>query len=232
MAFCGELFGGWLMAGEVKVEDFEVFRQFRAALLKFAQAADLALSGADSDIQSIRSWLEVEQTTFWVAQRRKRAEAVQQAKDAVRQKKLYKDASGRTPGAVEEEKILGKCMAALEEADRKLEAIKKWMPRLARAADLYKGGVARLHGTVGGDIPRAVALLDRLAESLEQYVQIEAPSMDVTALPEGTGGSVADAAVSGGEMSRAAPLPETPPKSDEPPAHKEKKEGGDVVAGQ
>lgn len=221
------------MAGEVKVEDFEAFRQFRAALLKFAQATDLSLSGADSDIQSLRSWLEVEQTTFWVAQRRKRAELVQQAKDAVRQKKLYKDASGRTPGAVEEEKILAKCMAALEESERKLEAIKKWMPRFARAADLYKGGVARLHGTVGGDIPRAVALLDRLAESLEQYVQIEAPSMDLAGSVDGAGASTP----AGGEMSRGTGVPEMPvaAPANEPAATEEKEkkqEGGDVAHGQ
>jgi hypothetical protein len=164
------------MPDQVKVEDFEVFGQFRVALLKFAQAADHSLTNAESDIARTRSWLEGEQRTFWETQLRKRMEAVTKAKDAVRQKKLYRDAGGRMPSAVEEERALAKCVAAMEEAQRKIEAVRKWVPRLEREASLYRGGVARLSRTVADDIPRGVALLDRLAASLEQYVQLEIPA--------------------------------------------------------
>jgi hypothetical protein len=218
------------MAGEVNVEDFEVFRQFRAALVKFAQAAELALSGADSDIRATQTWLEVEQTTYWVGQRRRRAELVQQARDAVRQKKLYKDASGRTPSAVEEEKALAKAMAALEESERKIEAIKKWMPKLAKANDLYRGGVARLNVTLGAEVPKAVALLDRLAESLESYVQIEAPSFDVM----DTGGEGAMTRGEGAAMDAPPPAPaaEAPAEATPAEAAPAQQEGGHVADGQ
>src|SRR5271154_755102 len=100
------------MSSQVKVEDFEVFRLFRVALLKFAQTAEQALTGADSEISRTFSWLENEQSAFWQGQLRKRKEAVTIAAQNLRQKKLYKDSSGRTPSAVEEEKALAKCMAA------------------------------------------------------------------------------------------------------------------------
>ena len=164
------------MADQVKVEDFEVFSLFRAAMLKFAQAVTQSLSNADSQIARTHSWLEGEQRSYWEGQIRKRQEAVLKAREAVRQKKLYKDSSGHTRTAIEEEKILAQCVAAVEEAQRKLEAIRKWLPRLEKAADLYRSGVSRLSRTVEGDVPRAVALLDRLAVSLEGYVQIEAPA--------------------------------------------------------
>ena len=52
------------MPGQVRVEDFEVFRLFRGALLKFAQAAEQSLSSADAHIASVHSWLESEQMTL------------------------------------------------------------------------------------------------------------------------------------------------------------------------
>ena len=164
------------MSEQVKVEDFEILALFRVALLKFGQAATQSLFNADSQIARTHSWLEGEQTSYWQSQLRKRAEAVTRARDAVRQKKLYKDSSGRIPTAVEEEKALAKCLAALEQAQGKIEAIRKALPKLEKAADLYRSGVARLSTVVSGDIPKAVALLDRLAATLEEYVQIEAPA--------------------------------------------------------
>ena len=168
------------MPEQVKVDDLEVFSRFRVAMLKFAQAASHSLSNADGQIARTHSWLENEQRAFWEGQLRKRMEAVTNARELLRQKKLYKDASGRTPGVTEEEKALAKCLAAAEHARERIESIRKWLPKLERAAGFYRGGVTSLSKTVGEDIPKAVSLLDRLAVSLEQYVQIEAAITDTS----------------------------------------------------
>lgn len=199
------------MSEQVKVEDLEVFRLFRAALLKFAQAAGESLSHADGEISRTHTWLENEQATYWQGQIRKRTEMVAAARDALRQKKLFKDSTGRTPNAIQEEKALAQCLAALEHAQAKFEAVRKWLPKLEKAAELYSGGVSRLQGTVTGDIPKAVALLDRLAETLEEYVQIEAPAGH---LPDSVTTAPAEESLSrGGEAA-----PELPPKTVIPPS--------------
>ena len=96
------------MAGQVKVEDFEIFRQFRVALMKFAQAIGQSLTNADSSIARTQSWLENEQTTFWQGQLRKRSEALTKAKEASPPiRNSSKTSSGRQPAAVEEEKGFG-----------------------------------------------------------------------------------------------------------------------------
>jgi hypothetical protein len=207
------------MAGQVNVEDFEVFRQFRATLLKFAQAADKALAHADGEIGRTRSWLETEQGTFWQGQLRKRTEMVAQARDAVRQKKLYLDSTGRRPSAVEEEKVLAKCLRAVEEAEFKIAAVKKAIPKLEKEAGIYRGGVSRLMGDMTVEIPRAITLLDRLAGSLEAYVQIAAPSAGVA------GGT--ETATGGETMARGGDLSEPPPmiQEDEKPAPKDPAKG-------
>ena len=200
------------MSEQVRVEDSEVFNLLRAAMLKFSQAADNALSSADTQISRTQFWLENEQTTFWQNQLRRRTEAVTKARDAVRQKKLYKDAGGRTPSAAEEEKALSICLKALEEAQQKLDAIRRWRPRLEKEADACRGGVARLRRTLGDDIPRAVALLDRLAMSVEQYVQIETVA---TPAPESAAPSAPQESLSrGGDAAPAAPA--SPAGADKP----------------
>jgi hypothetical protein len=208
------------MSEQVRVEDSEVFNVLRVALIKFAQAADSALSNAETQVSRTHFWLEGEQTNYWQNQYRSRAEAVTKAREAVRQKQLYKDASGRTPSAIEEQKALTKCLAALEEAQWKLDAIRKWRPRLEKEADSYRGGVSRLRKTLEDDIPRAVALLERLAMSVEQYVQIETPAAP---LPESVAPAALQESVSrGGEA--VPPPPAVPPQ---PPPPKEDRHVGD-----
>jgi hypothetical protein len=172
------------MSEQVRVDDLEIFGRFRVAMIKFAQAADEALSSADSEISRTHSWLESEQRTFWEGQLRKRVEAVTKAREALRQKKLYKDSSGRTPSAIEEEKFLAKCVAAVTQAEERLQAVRRWLPKLERAAGMYRSGVAALSKTASDDVPKGIALLDRLAESLQQYLQVESAGGGGASSPE------------------------------------------------
>jgi hypothetical protein len=221
------------MAASVRVEDFEAFRSFRVALMKFAQHSEQALTSADAEVARARSWLESEQASFWAGQLRKRTEAVAKAKDAVRQKKLYKDATGRTPGAIEEEKYLARCVAAVAQAQEKIEAVKKAIPKLEKESELYRGGVSRLGGTVSVDVPRAVALLDRLLSSLEEYATVGVGSGG----GGGEGSTTPDVeSMARGEAAEAAPAEEAEPTAK--PTVKptiedqaEKKEGDDVADG-
>ena len=77
------------MATGARVESIEVLRRFRAALWKFAEAANLALGDAEGEVQRMVVWLETEQQTFWNHQVRSRTEAVTAAKEKVRSKKLF-----------------------------------------------------------------------------------------------------------------------------------------------
>lgn len=163
------------MAGRANVKDIDVFRRFRAAMIKFHEAAEQALSGADSDVSSTMSWLETEQASFWQNQLHKRMEMVTKARDAVRQKKMYRDSTGRAQDSSQEEKHLKRCEAAVEQAHEKIDAVKKWRTRLEKASDMYRGGVSRLSRSLS-DMPGAVAQLDRLAMALEAYVNIEGPA--------------------------------------------------------
>jgi hypothetical protein len=134
---------------------------------------------------SMLRWLENEQLSHWQSQIRKRHDLLERAKEALRMKKLFKDSSGRTPSAVEEEKAVRVCTARLEEATNKLAATKKYARVLQRELQTYKGSVQRFATTVQSDIPVAVATLDSLVEALEAYVAL-APGEPTAGAPIGS----------------------------------------------
>src|SRR5947207_6435983 len=107
------------MSNPARVESIEALKMFRRAVIRFVEAANVAMGDAESEMQRRLNWLENEQDSHWQGQIRKRQEEVSKCRDAVRQKKLFKDFAGRTPSADQEEKALRIALARLEEADRK-----------------------------------------------------------------------------------------------------------------
>jgi len=163
--------------GSARVESIDALRALKVALIKFAEAANVALADAESDMQRTQVWLETEGPTYWNGQIAKRNEIVGRCKEAVRQKKLFKDSSGRTPSAIEEEKALRLAMLRLEEANQKLANVRKYSRVVQKETEAYKGHSARLASSVQSDIPLAVHQLSGMIATLEQYVAL-APGAD------------------------------------------------------
>jgi hypothetical protein len=159
-----------------RVHNFDSIRYFRAQLVKFVESAQTALTDAEGDVTRKMSWLEGEQDHFWTMQIRKWTEEVNRAKDAVRQKRVFKDSLGRQQSTVDEEKHLKKCQRILEEAETKLANTRRHARELQREHLLYRGGVQRLATVLASELPNGIATLDRVVAQLEAYVSA-APTM-------------------------------------------------------
>ena len=158
------------MAEGAKVQDIDAIKRFRAYLAKVGEVAGLALGDAESDINRTMAWLETEQSTYWSGQIRKRQEVLQRAQQVLRDKQLYKDASGSQPSVVEEQKAVLKAKNNLLEAEQKLANTKAWIRRLPKEISLYRGGVQPLGNTVAAGMPTALAHLTNALDNLERYV--------------------------------------------------------------
>ena len=99
--------------------------------------------------------------------------------EALRHKRIFKDASGRTPSAVDEEKNLAKAKRMKEIAEEKLENVRRHAPRLGREIMLFKGHIQRLSTFLAADVPTAAAKLDKITDALERYVALQAPGAAV-----------------------------------------------------
>ncbi len=161
------------MAEGARIHSIDAIRYFRAALIKYAETGNVALTSADSDIDRMLGWLERDQTTYWAGQVRKRHEHVIKCEDAVRQKKLFKGADGGTQSVVDEMKALQTAKRREVEAEQKVLTVKKAIAVLRKEGQLYKGRVMRLATTMSADIPKAVHRLDRQVEHVEAYLSIQ-----------------------------------------------------------
>jgi hypothetical protein len=164
------------MAVGAKVGSFDALRAFRAALYKFAETCDTALTDADGEMQRVMGWLERDQQTYWQFQMRKRQEDVMRCKEAVRMKKLFKSADGRPGSAVDEEKALVVAMRRLARGEQKFKAVMSHSRKLPKEILLYKGQVQRLATALQSDVPTAGAQLSRIVAMLEAYAAVSAPS--------------------------------------------------------
>src|SRR5688500_18460499 len=131
---------------QARVDSIEAIKAFKLALWKFAETANVALADAEAEAAGTLRWVETEQRTHWQNAVRKSQELVARAEEALRHKRIFKDASGRTPSAVDEEKALAKAKRMKEHAEEKLENVRRYTPRLAREIMIYKGQeIGRAH---------------------------------------------------------------------------------------
>jgi len=180
-----------------KISSIDALRRFRAALIKFAESAGSALTDADADVRSTLIWLERDQLSWWQSQIRKRHDALERAKEALRHKQLFKASHGGRESVVDEQKAVEKAKLALAEAEQKLVNVRRSIQRLNKQMMEYQGQVQRLSSTVQTDVPRAVADLDRMVLLLDQYVSLRA-------IPSAAGAAESDESA----MTRAAPSPQ------------------------
>ena len=200
------------MTTSARVDSIDSIKEFRAYLTKFQESASLALGDADSDIGRTERWLEGEQQNYWASQIRKRQETLSRAEDALRQKTIFKDSTGATPSAVDEQKAVQIAKKNLADAQIKFNNVKQWTRRLLKEATLYRGGVARFSNSVSAGVPAAIAQLGATIEMLEKYIGLG---------PAGVAeeGEMSGAAAAGGEggrgtMARGAETVEAPRKGE------------------
>ncbi len=203
------------MAEVARVHNLEALKKLKLALHKFQETVNVALTDAESDMQRTSIWLETEQRTYWNAQLRKRHEAVEKAKQAVREKQLFKDATGARSSAIDEMKVLQAAQRGLAEAEQKVAAVKKHIPRMQKQTQEFRGGVQRLASGVQIDLPVAVDKLDHMLATLEAYVSLGSggpPQLAASAADVSRGGNVDP----GGGMTQPADESPAPPPAQVP----------------
>jgi hypothetical protein len=199
---------------EARVESLDALKSLKVAMIKFAEGATLAIGDAESEVNRTLMWLQMEQTSYWQGQLRKRAALVARCKEAVRMKRIFKDSAGREQSAVDEEKALKIALRRLEEAEDKSVAVTKAIKKLEREIPIYKGTVQRFASTVQVDIPLATAHLEKLLTKLQQYVDLSSP-VEITSAAASVS-TAPPATDQAGSMARAVDEPVDPDPDAEP----------------
>lgn len=175
------------MSRFARVASLDGIRDFKAALADFAETANVALSEATADVQRTIWWVAHDQLAHWQREIKKRTDKLNQAKAELFKKQL--ESNDTRTSAVVERKHVAKWQAAVDEAEEKVRRVKKWATVLEREMLLFKAGLAQVSGAIQGDIPAAVGRLDKMIQSLEAYLALQAPEFATPAASSDAGES-------------------------------------------
>lgn len=161
------------------VRSLDALQSWYATLAAYGVEARDALAAVQLEIHRASEWIQ-HQIGEWKAQVRRAEQDVFRAKMELRSRQ-QPDFSGRIPDTSVEEKALRRAEAKLEFARRQVTICQRWLTQItAEVGEVYDGPARRLGAFLEGDLPRALAVLDRQLVALERYSEIRPPDQ-----PEG-----------------------------------------------
>ncbi len=157
-----------------RIESPELIKEFRAHYLKFDEACRQALAGMRSDAHRVLQWLRNDQLRHWKEELRRAEDAVQLAKSEYALAR-FGAAAMRKPSYIDEQKALKKAERRKEEAQRKIEMIKRWASVLEQQTEKMMGPVNLLATMLEQQTPKSIGKLDTMTENLEEYLRMRPP---------------------------------------------------------
>ena len=170
------------MSTQADVRSIDALKDFRVALALFSEDALSALGAVDSEVKRTVQWLQHDRHEHWQHEIKRRREAVSSAQAEVFRRRLAKTADNN-PAMSEQKEMLRRAEASLRDAEARAALVKKWGPELQRAALDYRASTRRIKNMASGDVFRAMALLDRLIDTLESYLAISLPTGSLPSPP-------------------------------------------------
>jgi len=160
------------MGKSANVTSLEAMREFKHALIRFAEEATRALDSFHQEIYQALDWLEHDRPHYWRAQVRKSYDRVAQTRTELEKARL-RTVAGHRPSCYDEKKALELAKQRLETAREKVETVKRWAVAVRDEADEFRGRLGALGRSLEIDIPKTLAMLERSISALEAYVEIQ-----------------------------------------------------------
>ncbi len=177
------------------VHSIGALEDLKASLTTFETEGKESLSVIGMDVRRGLEWFTHDLLKHWQTQMRKREEEVNNARADLERCRMQKFGD-RTPDCTDQKVALKKAQARLEEAQQKVQAVKKWSRVLEEEAEEYRAQAQQLESIFSGELPKANAELARMLTALEGYIGVRAPS-------GGSEFSLANPGKSGGQESEA-----------------------------
>jgi hypothetical protein len=163
------------MSQGANVRSVDAIRDFKVALINFAEDAQNALGSVEMEIRQIRNWLLRDQLSFWQSQIKRGQERVSMARADLFRRKISQSNSDAISDT-EQKEALRDAERKLREAEEKVITIKKWIPILEHALSEYHSQSQPLGDHLSGRFAATLNLLDRMLDSLDAYLAAAPPS--------------------------------------------------------
>jgi hypothetical protein len=157
------------MPQQAQVTSVEAIEAFRANLIIYTGKARSAVEEISGDLLRARLWLQNDQRQFWEHELRVRGRKLEEAKNELFSARL----SSFQEGSALQFMAVQRAERSMREAEGKMAMVKKWDRELEnRAAPLLRQA-EQLHTFLTSDLPRAVAQLAQVVQTLEAYADVK-----------------------------------------------------------
>lgn len=164
------------MSTQADVKSIDTLAFVKEALIAYAHESGQALSDLEIEGQRGVDWITGEQATFWKAEVRRSADAVNQAVKDLEYCRAFKKVGDNQPSCAEEKKALEKARKRLARAEEKLELVRRWTPVVLQQFREACVRLVRFREVIDVHCPRATAQLDRKLRALDEYRSVSSPS--------------------------------------------------------
>jgi transposase len=179
------------MPDTARVTSIDAVKEFRETLVIFCENVRAGLCANEMESRHVLDWLMSQQPGYWTRQLRERQKELAQAQADMHRMKMMR-AQGMKVDDIEQKKALERAKARVEEAEEKLELVRRWSRLLQQAMNEYLMRARRLADLVEGNPPPNVVFIDRVIASLEAYLKV-APPTSGEAVARGTPGPASPA---------------------------------------
>jgi chromosome segregation ATPase len=155
------------------VRSIDAVRNFRADLAEYQGELRQAVELLTVEIARGVGWFD-EQMSYWPAETRRASDRLAEARAALSRCLLTKGKE-RESACDDERQAVARAKARLSYAEQQIRVTKLWVARVRHEIDEFRNRVARLVALTDGDLPRALASLDAVSQTLDTYVGQTAP---------------------------------------------------------
>jgi hypothetical protein len=156
------------MSTPANVHSSDAIDAVRLALISFAGQVSDALTELSTEMRRVLEWLEHDRPRYWKNQVRLSIDEVHQAQQALHRCLMF-PVAGERPSCYEERAALKKAQARAVYCEEKTERVRHWQSVMQHELFEYDGRISQLVRLLEIDVPRAVALLEKILRHLDEY---------------------------------------------------------------
>lgn len=164
------------MSQSARVTSIDVLPLLAAALQKFRGEAAAALDDLEIELRRALEWIHHDRKDYWAQELRRAHEALAQARLQLQQARVARRIGDTEPACIDEKKAVERARRRVEIAQAKVEAVRRSTVAIDRAAEEFRRSRTQFALWLENDVPRAVAALDQMSESLVSYISLKTPS--------------------------------------------------------
>lgn len=160
------------MPGQAQITSSAALEAFRSDLIVYLAQMAPVLDEAGGEVLRMRGWLQNEQRDFWENQLRRRRRKLDEAQAELFNARL----STLQNSTIVQHMEVQKARRAVDEAEQKLVAIKKWERELDNLAEPQLKQIDQLRGYLMTDMNKGVAFLTQVTQAVAAYAAVPAPA--------------------------------------------------------